>query len=76
MEQHAHLAGAEIEKRRRIAWHATFDTRLAAAGRAARADSRAAFTDAQRETVAAMELVMVAGAARDVAIAGQQRIVE
>jgi hypothetical protein len=71
MKQHADIAGAKIEQRRRIARHPFLDQVGALACGPLGADALAALADPQRQAVAGGQLVMMAGAAGNIAVSRQ-----
>ena len=76
MEQHRKGAGPEIPKRAGIARHALLDRGFTAAGMTRRADTNAPLANPERQAICSAKSVVMAGAAGDIAIAGQNFVIE
>ena len=76
VEQQPDLLGPQIEESGGIARHSPQDAPRTIRCRAPDADAQAALPDAQRNAVGTRQVVVVAGAAGDVPVAGDHRIIE
>ncbi len=76
MEQHPDIAGAKVPQGGRIARNALANTIHRACRNPFGADPLAALTNPKAQTIAAGQIVMMAGPARDIAIARQDLVIE
>ena len=76
MEQHFDFFGAQIPERRGVAWNALFDAVIPIASGAIRSDPDTPFANAERQSVTGAKIMAVAGSAGNIAVAGENGIIE
>jgi len=76
MEEDVDVLGAKVPKGRRVPGDALADTILGRLADAFRAKALAAFADAKAKAIGAAQVMMVAGAARDIPVAAQDLVVK